>query len=651
MVSDTRSAQSAESSPVDPSTPSTHRPRLVDPVERASGRHSVALMHARRRFRSVGSSPGVIVVSSQPVSQVRELIRRSEYLLAYDAASERLGQDPNNIEIGYLAVLALARSGATDRAEEELNNLRLEDATDIGDRLMEDIGALRARLSKDRALASQGQDAIRWASRAADEYEAAFQRSGGHFTCINAATMALLAGDHERSRTNARSAIDLVRANDTSDPEQQYWREATSAEAALLLGDLDTATAALERAAGMSTDDTSMRATTRKQLSLVCSLLGTDAAILDVLSTPTVIHYTGHMFLPDDALESRMRARIVAALEEDAVGVGYGALAGGADIMVAEALLERGSELNVILPCPVDLFIERSVRPAGESWVERFRRCLKEATSVIEEPTAPGVLDAGMFGYASQLAMGHAVVRAQAMTAGALQLAVWDEVEASGPAGTGADVERWRSTGRSTTIVPARGLMRPHAAAFADDGAARQLRCMLFGDVHGFSSLDERQVQVFVDVVLSSLARAIDGFGDTVLYRNTWGDGLYLVLDSVIAAAECAMSMQTAIAEIDLDAARLPDYLGLRIGGHAGPVFEATDPIRKERNYFGTHVTRTARIEPRTPEGAVYVTRSFAALLALEAPEGVTPEYVGHIPVAKDYGTFPMYVLRPRGGR
>jgi adenylate cyclase len=57
---------------------------------------------------------------------------------------------------------------------------------------------------------------------------------------------------------------------------------------------------------------------------------------------------------------------------------------------------------------------------------------------------------------------------------------------------------------------------------------------------------------------------------------------------------------------------------------------------------------RTARIEPRTPEGDVYVTDPFAALLTLEDETALTCEYVGHIPTAKGFGTFPMYVLKPR---
>ena len=50
--------------------------------------------------------------------------------------------------------------------------------------------------------------------------------------------------------------------------------------------------------------------------------------------------------------------------------------------------------------------------------------------------------------------------------------------------------------------------------------------------------------------------------------------------------------------------------------------------------------------EPRTPEGHVYASDSFAALLALEPDSHAICEYVGPIPTAKDFETLPMYLLR-----
>ena len=63
---------------------------------------------------------------------------------------------------------------------------------------------------------------------------------------------------------------------------------------------------------------------------------------------------------------------------------------------------------------------------------------------------------------------------------------------------------------------------------------------------------------------------------------------------------------------------------------------------------LGTHVTRTARVEPVTPPGAVYVTDAFAAALVLAGRDEYACDYVGHMPAAKDYGRLRMYRLRRR---
>jgi class 3 adenylate cyclase len=64
---------------------------------------------------------------------------------------------------------------------------------------------------------------------------------------------------------------------------------------------------------------------------------------------------------------------------------------------------------------------------------------------------------------------------------------------------------------------------------------------------------------------------------------------------------------------------------------------------------MGSHLGSTARIEPVTPPGAVYVTEAFAALLELAGCDDLGCDYVGHLPAAKDYGRLRMYHLRRRG--
>jgi class 3 adenylate cyclase len=251
-----------------------------------------------------------------------------------------------------------------------------------------------------------------------------------------------------------------------------------------------------------------------------------------------------------------------------------------------------------------------------------------------------------MYAFGARLAMGAAVIRAQTLTTKAIQLAIWDGESSNGEAGTAADVACWRSTGRLAEVIRWDRPRMPPSLTHTPSGPVRELRAMAFADVKGFSKLDESQIVAFFEGVMGAVSATIDSFGEAVRARNSWGDGLYLVFTSVQDAARCALALQQTMANLDLAALGLPTNLGLRIGIHAGPVFSTVDPVTKQPTFIGTHVTRTARVEPRTPPGEVYMTGSAAALLALEPLDDVTPEYVGQLQLAKGYDVRRMYVLR-----
>lgn len=78
----------------------------------------------------------------------------------------------------------------------------------------------------------------------------------------------------------------------------------------------------------------------------------------------------------------------------------------------------------------------------------------------------------------------------------------------------------------------------------------------------------------------------------------------------------------------------------------AGPVYEYLNPVTQDTSYIGTHVSYAARIEPITPPGKVYSSQAFAALASSMGVQDFTCDYVGQIPFAKGYGTFPTYHVR-----
>ena len=169
----------------------------------------------------------------------------------------------------------------------------------------------------------------------------------------------------------------------------------------------------------------------------------------------------------------------------------------------------------------------------------------------------------------------------------------------------------------------------------------------MFGDVVGFSHVPERLLPVFQRVFMAKISETLDTFGKQVLYRNSWGDAVYSIVDTPEAGARCALAIQTALKELNLRQLGFTHPLELRLAVHYGPIFRGRDFLTKSETFFGAHVTRAARIEPVTPPGEVYVTEAMAAALALWGESSVRPEYVGNTQLAKNYGSLKMYVLRP----
>lgn len=593
---------------------------------------------------------------------VRREERRGELLTAFDLAERGLEQHPDDVALKHRAVLALARTGATEQAA------RRFDEYGLGSNPDEEVAALEARIAKDAALACDDGERRRRARSAAELYGAIFARTGSYYPAVNAATLWLLAGDPDRAGRLAETVLDvLAESNDRS-----YWAAATEAEARLLRGDATAAGHALERAASLHERDFAALATTRRQLRMICEITGLDPQLLAALAGPGVVHFCGHRIgdyedarFPAGA-EAAVAARIDAVVAFEAPGYAYGSLASGADILWAEALLAAGAEVHVVLPFAAEEFIQASVAPSGPAWIDRFERCMAEAASVRFATDDAYRGDEVLFSYCSELAMGLALLRARYLDAEVRQLAVWDRGPAHGEAGTAIDVAAWRRRGGSVTVVgpaadspaveivgpvtaPAATLLDGNAGRNAAPDNARTVRAMLFADVKGFSLLTDEQLLIFAERVFGAFATVLRHHGDHVWHRRTWGDAVFLVLTDASAAAACALDLQDAMASIDFEAEGLPGHLALRLGAHLGPVFRYHDPVINGTDFTGSHVSRAARIEPVTPPGAVYVTEPFAAALELAGRRDLTCDYVGHMPMAKDYGRLRMYRLRRAG--
>ncbi len=362
--------------------------------------------------------------------------------------------------------------------------------------------------------------------------------------------------------------------------------------------------------------------------------------------------FCGHMFNGGSPAEKELAGRVEAALADQAITVGYGPLACGADILIAEALLARGGELQVVLPFREEDFIAESVLCGGEDWLPRFRACMDRAAGVHFATPSAYVGDDNQFAYNSRYAMGLAALRAQLDGCGTVQLAVVSDKIASlsttGIAGTVADIRLWQDMGGQTVTVPAgpvpRQLVFPKHERIGS-GTKRRIRSILFADYKGFSRLGERELPQFMDYVMGRIARVLNKHGDHVEFRNTWGDALYAIIDKPQRAAEIALELQERLADIPVDLAPSGDTAGMRIGVHYGPIWVGTDRITGNRIWYGSEVNRTARIEPVTPVGGVYCTDSFAAALLVSDCRSCRFTPVGKVQLAKAFGEVEIYRL------
>lgn len=596
------------------------------------------------------------MMDAAPGIDINRLMANGDHLRAFDAAQQAIAQGNASPLLWHQMILSLARSGAVHRAIDLYRQLpddifRRDGMTP---RLASDLKALWARLCKDLALTTGDGGSAALLAEAAAAYETVFDETGGAYPACNAASLWLLADDAARAQRLARSTLAVSQA-EPGPPD--YWRHATRAEAFLVLGDQNAATLQLRQAATLGGDDFAALASTRQQLARVCRAQSIDPAILSALRPPGILHFSGHMIgesFPAER-EEETRVAIAEALRRHDVGFGFGSLAGGADVLFAEELIRRGAKLHLFLPFDIDEFKAVSVSNQGPGWMDRFQACLEQASQVTFTTGDRYLGDDSLFLYCTRVAIGFTMLRARALGAHALQISVWDGQAASPgkAAGTTADIALWRSHGLpAETIDPHTGAITPVTAAFdrtvpTDQVGRRTPKAMIFGDVKGFSKLREEAIPTFCAQVLGRFAQVLKDFGPAILHRNTWGDAIYVVVTDAETAAAVVVRLQKAMHDIPFADIGLPSDMGVRLGCHFAPVFSLYDPVIDQPAFMGAHVSRTARIEPITPVGSIYVTEEFAAELSAGPAAGSFQlEYVGEVPAAKNYGLLRMYSMR-----
>jgi hypothetical protein len=515
------------------------------------------------------------------------------------------------------AITALIRAGALDQAA----RLFREGGYDVlggGHKDHSAALAVKGRLFKERAFQALGAERRALLVQAADAYAGADASAPAPYLLMNVAACRMLAGERDAAREAATAVIARLNGNGTHG-ETPFWLAATRGEAHLILGEVDSANANLALAISLNPDAYEDHAAALRQCARLIAAEGGDASWLDAHRPPASLHFAGHLGV-DAAASADLGARVAALLDQQRVGFGYGALAAGSDILIAEALLARGAALHVVLPAPVDVFRALSVTPYGEEWGARFEACLAAAETLhVATGIGAEAFEPLATAQAAEMAMGAAQLNARRLESRALQLLVIDDGD--GPFGGGRATARdgatWQRTGAAQfVLVEPRSADVPPSASRHEGRADRALMALLHV---GFAGLDQADDTVFAgahdDLVTPYWAEASHLPGQPAL-AQTQGNARILAFDDVPAAAAFARALHA------LDP---PGRFPLTISGHYGLVHRAQGGVA------GPLVSRLTALAARSLPGSITLSEAFATVLALSpGPEARTEDMGDH---------------------
>jgi hypothetical protein len=298
-------------------------------------------------------------------------------------------------------------------------------------------------------------------------YHDAYKRNRGYYSGINAASMGLIYGDTETARQLAGEVADLCLATLetlSADSEERYWLEATLAEASLIQGQLPQAEEHYKLASQRGGDKMVVVSRTRSQARLLLEHITGDPNLLDhCFHLPRIVVFSGHMFDRPDRKQPRfplsaeipVRAKIVQRLMKLNAQFGFSSLACGGDLLFAEAMLERGGEINIVLPFKKEEFRKISVDILpGIDWGKRFERVLAKAANVVVLNEWGNANDGAIFDYCNRALNGLALLKGKFFGVDVVPLAVWDGRPGDGRGGTQTFVDFWPRQRRNAPPPP-----------------------------------------------------------------------------------------------------------------------------------------------------------------------------------------------------
>lgn len=157
----------------------------------------------------------------------------------------------------------------------------------------------------------------------------------------------------------------------------------------------------------------------------------------------------------------------------------------------------------------------------------------------------------------------------------------------------------------------------------------------------------DRQMQKYMDTMLPKIAEKLKEF--EFVEKKTWGDGIVIIGENPSEICEAALNMRDLFAETNWEKYDLPD-LKIRISIHSGSYAHGMDFFSNRVGFCGRTIVGTARLEPVTAPGQIWITKRSAALLdeqmAGQGNDFFTMDPIGKIYLPKDHGSLDVWSLR-----
>lgn len=588
-----------------------------------------------------------VVNETQGIRKIEAYLNEGKIFQAHNLASELQLDFPDNVRLAQLNALALLRLNQYEKGlgiVEALVGKGHHDSETMG---------LQGRIYKDLYKET---GILSHLKKAAKAYLQGFENTRDYYPAINAASMFALLGERKKSKELADIAVSLI-----SSP-QDYWAFATLGEAMILLEEEQKASNFFIQAINIDKKQFGQFKSTLTQLYLLRNTLDIPDQIIHLFPKPQIAVFSGHMIdhpqretprFPPYA-EKDIARKIDQLLEEEEIDIAFTSLACGSDILFIEALTKKpDASLHLYLPFKKSDFIETSVAFAGKNWMHRFEVCIEGRD--IKYLNREAYLDTpDLFAHLGKVMMGEALVLADQYLTTPLLLTVLAEDQERKRGGT-HDLRRlWPYPGSHKNIDPSSFLIpssKSRITIKADQKSqinqevklSRGVSNILFADIVGFSKLLEEETPTVILSIFSEIKHIINSYKEGVEVINTWGDAILLCHKNENDLLAIAIGILKLFTNHRLKLQGLPPALNIRLALHSGPVFLATDPLTNEANVYGSSINLTARMEPVTLPGSIYVSDQFAAIVRLTEKDKYRLQHVGVIELPKGFGRQEVY--------